>query len=125
MAIRNSTLLLCLFLVSPAHASDWFTPLTDADKVRLGIYAVTHVIDWGQTLYISEHPTEHYEFNPLLPDHPTRGEVNRYFVATGLIHYGIVRALPREYRPWFQWFTISFNSALIAHNAQVGIRVEF
>lgn len=122
MAIKHLTAVLLLLASQCANA--W----SEADTQRQTGYFILHVIDWGQTLDISESCTSggtYYETNPILGECPSRGEVNRYFLLTGLAHYGISRVLSPTQRRWFQYVTIGIESAVVAHNFNIGIRVEF
>lgn len=139
------TFLLAILLAVSAPVQAW----SEADTRRQVGYFVLHTIDWGQTLDISgkcsrteigrqivisdgelaiqtryKQP-EHLESNPILGKCPSRGEVNRYFLLTGLTHYGISRALPQPYREWWQHVTMTFEAGVVEHNLNVGIRMRF
>jgi len=107
-------LLLCLSV--PAHA--W----SEADTRRQVGYFVLHTIDWGQSLGQYD---EYSETNPILGSHPSRGDVNRYFLLTGIAHYGISRSLPPAYRKWWQRVTIGVQAGAVAHNFSIGVDVRF
>lgn len=104
-----------------AHASDW----TQADTAREVAYLALHVADWGQTLYISDHPSEFKEYNPVLGAHPSRGDVNAYFITTAILHPVISYVLPRPYREIWQYSTIVLQVGVTAHNASIGIGFGF
>lgn len=117
-------ILLVVLLVVSAPVYAW----SEADTRRQAGYFVLHTIDWMQTLDISQNcrnGRDRYERNPALPSCPDRGEVNRYFLLTGVAHYGISRALPQPYRKWWQRVTIAVQVGTVAHNASIGLRVRF
>lgn len=118
-------LLIVLLLSCPAHADEW----TRADTYREVAYLALHVADWGQTLYISDHPREFHENNPILGSHPSRGEVNTYFIATGLLHpvvsYGLKKYAPPGWSEAWQYVTIGIEVGAVANNLSIGIGFGF
>lgn len=119
----RKTLLAIALTVSPcAHSIDkWRTE----DTAREALYMTLHLIDWGQTLYISDHPWRHSESNIILGPYPSNSEVNRYFAATALMHIGISYVLPHKYREVWQHITIGIQARAITHNAMVGVKIDF
>jgi len=101
--------------------SDW----TRADSMREASYLALHVLDWGQTLDIADHPEKFYERNPILGEHPSRGEVNRYFAAGMVLHPVVSYLLPRPYREWWQYSTIGLEMVVVGNNARIGIGMGF
>lgn len=112
---------LTLALAAPAAARDW----SQADQVREGLFLAFSALDWRQTSWIATHGPRYYERNPLLPAHPTLGEVNRYFALGAIMHLAIADALPADYRAAFQYVSIGIEGALVARNYRMGIRIEF
>lgn len=94
---------------------------TRADSYREAAYLALHVADWGQTLDIADHPGEFYERNPVLGRHPSRGEVNRWFLLTGLLHPVVSYVLPKPYREAWQYVTIGLEIYCVGSNYLVGI----
>jgi hypothetical protein len=84
-----------------------------------------HTIDWGQTLHISDNPNEFRETNFLLGEHPSRGNVTEYFIATGIGHILITHILPTEWRKYWQWSTIALEIGCTANNYKLGISATF
>lgn len=150
-------LLLALILFS-SPASAW----NEDDSRREWNYLALHVMDWGQTLDISQHceattrrtevrydgisaqkggvrierepewrtitlydPPRYLESNPFLGACPDRGDVNRYFLLTGILHYGIARTLPPNWRYWFQHITISNQANTLEANVIFGLEIRF
>lgn len=117
--------LILLLLSSPALAGEW----TKADTYREVTYLALHVADWGQTLEIADHPEKWHEYNPVLGSHPSRGDVNAYFIATGLLHpvisYGLRKYAPDGWVQAWQYVTIGIEIGAVANNASIGIGFGF
>ena len=120
-----------------SQSDDW----TKADVYRESAYFILHVADWRQTLYISKHPDEFFEKNPILGAHPSDSEVNRYFIATGLLHVAASHYLPKagrllpetwqrnlyvdHWRKAFQYSTIFIEADYVYSNYRAGIKIFF
>lgn len=94
------------------------------DSYREAAWQTINFIDYRQTLQITK-KDNYYEQNPLLGAHPSRGDVDKYFAASALVHYGISCALPFHYRRSWQWMTIGFSSAIVYRNFQIGLQLNF
>ena len=114
-------IMLAMLMCSPAAADEW----TRADTYREAAYLTLHAIDWGQTLYIADHPNEYYERNTILGDHPSRGRVNTYFILSGLGHAAVSYVLPRPYREIWQYGTIAVSGYWVINNYHIGIQFGF
>ncbi len=118
-------LALLLLVACPAHADEW----TTADTAREVTYLALHVVDWGQTLEVSNHPEKYHEHNVILGKHPSRGEVNAYFIATGLLHpvvsYGLRKYTPDGWVQAWQYVTIGIEVGATANNFKLGIGFGF
>ena len=114
--------LAAVLLVANLQASE---PLSRADLIREGTVFATTLVDWGQTLTIADNPYALREQNPMLGPHPTRGDVNRHFLASLALHLIILRLLPERFRPAFQYGSIGWELAITAHNARMGISIRF
>ena len=112
-------ILLFFALIAPCRASDW----VQSDTVREAVYLAFHCADWSQTLDISEHNV--VEKNIYLGRYPVRGDINKYFIATGLLHAGVSYVLPPEYRKAFQFVTIGIEAGTVARNYRIGIGLSF
>lgn len=110
-----------LILLFPMSSLAW----DKADTQREITWQLIHVIDWGQTVDIAKNPSRYREINPLLGEHPSVDDVNRYMVASSLTHYLISRSLKPKYRKYWQYVTIGMTSTLIVHNYSVGLRMNF
>lgn len=112
---------LAALLAVTCHAQD---PWSRADLVREGAVFAVSTVDWAQTLNITERPG-YWEQNPVIGLHPTRGQVNRYFATSLLLHAGIVWVLPSRFRSSFQCASIGWELAIVGHNARLGLRITF
>lgn len=47
------------------------------------------LVDWGQTRTIAHHPDQYHEaFNPVLGDHPSRRNVDAWFLGSLAVNNG-------------------------------------
>lgn len=110
-----------LMLSSQAQAFD------EWDKTEIGmeiVYVGLHLVDWGQTLDIENHPGL-YETNPILGKHPSRGKINAMFF-TGLVLQPIIaHALPHKWRKAWIGSGIMLEAGCVGNNIHVGIGASF
>lgn len=92
---------------------------------KLGTFLFLDIIDWGQTLNIADNPDKYYEHNPILGDHPSRGEVNRYFVAGMITTTLIYKLLPEKYADLYIKGMIGMEVYYVGNNYHIGIRCRF
>lgn len=111
-------------LLTGVQTSDAGEPWSEQDIQLEAAYLMLHAVDWGQTRTIAT-SDEFWETNPILGSHPTVAEVNRYFVATALLHVAITDSLHPRYRPLWQKFTIGVEAGYVGHNINLGITLEF
>jgi hypothetical protein len=78
------------------------------DTQRELAYQEVEASDWQQTQYI----------------HPSADKIDAYFFICGALHYAISRSLPAEYRSAWQYISIGFEGAVVAHNLSFGVKVE-
>ena len=123
---KKAFVFLCLFLLalfatpSISSSSQW----TKKDTAYELTYAVFHVVDWGQTLYVARNDG-FSELNPILGPEPSVGEVNTYFLSTLIGHFAVSYFLPEEYRRYWQIGTIILQFGITARNAALGVKVSF
>jgi hypothetical protein len=98
---------------------------TTREKVLEGTYLGLVLVDWGQTLYIADHPDEYFEHNKILGQHPSRGEVNTYFTTLMVTHIVIADVLNHKWREPFQWVSIILAIRTVNHNHSIGIQIDF
>jgi hypothetical protein len=136
----------CAALGSLAHAEEWQT----TDKALLGGALALLAIDWSQTRdlarrqaytrqecedpgfratpyapYVCEQKAVYHELNPLLPHHPTTGDVDRYFALATAATVGLAYVLPTTYRRYLLGGVVVVETVIVLHNRQVGLRVSF
>ena len=99
-------------------------PLNSTEWKREAAYGVLLLLDYGQTLDIKNHPGM-YERNPILGDHPSDARIRNYFLALGAGHLAVTYLLPREYRGYWQYFTIGVQTGYVANNYSIGLRLDF
>lgn len=111
-----------LATVTPCHAAELSSPsgLTDLGRLEVA-YQVAAAADWMQTITIARNPDTWHETNPILGQHPSAAQVNAYFVACGLLHVAITKALPADYAAVWQFVTISVEAGFVTHNRSLGI----
>lgn len=116
--MKQAIACLLLALALPAHA--W----TDSEKAWGAAFLATRVVDWGQTRYIARHPDRFRELNPLLPEHPTLGDVNRHFLVSTAVMLAAAHYLP-QYRSTLLkvWFAVGVG--MTGRNAALGVRFDF
>lgn len=112
--------MLLFLMTSTAVASDNWSHL---DVAREAAYQIVTVIDWGQTLDISNR--NFVELNPILGRHPSRARVNTYFPIGMMLHALTSHVLPSEYRKWWQTVSLSIESSVVVSNFNVGIRFGY
>lgn len=116
-----SVMILILIPVSVSAADKW-----TKNQITLQAIATTLiVIDWGQTLDVSENPDEYQESNLFLDEHPSRSQVNRHMATAAILQLAISYLLPSKYR--IGWLTgiIIVEAGVVAHNYHIGLRVNF
>ena len=129
------TFILLLLFTSITYASDW----TGTDTALELTYAAAHVVDWSQTRYMSRNwdtpittvrqGRTDFEYrregNLILGTTPHRDTVDLYFAGTLAAHAVVSYLLPKPYRTYWQGITIGFQSGVVAHNINAGVRVRF
>lgn len=65
------------------------------------------------------------ESNPFLGEHPTRSEVDRYFLLAIAGTTGLAYILPQKPRRWFLGGVIVLEAVVIYDNHSAGLRVSF
>lgn len=114
------SMILFLALTSPAHA-EW----TKTDTAFQLVYSALHITDWGQTRDIAKNPDRFHENNPILGKHPSVGKVDTYMALTLIGSTAMSILLPPKYRRWWQVGLIGLEGALVIHNFNIGIKVNF
>jgi hypothetical protein len=112
--------IIILLLSGCAHSDNW----TRADTMmQLGVTAVL-IGDAVTTARIQDHPNT-FENGPwakhALGLHPDPSDVYLYFASVIVIDYLITRALPAEWRPYWQGWEIAAHGYAIINNCNVGL----
>ena len=97
-------------------------PLSNGHKAGVVAYNVVSAIDMLQTREIQSNP-RYTELNPLIGT--SDSEIVGYFVAKSILHYGVTRILPEQYRTG--WLTISIVPSIMAidNNHSIGVNMKF
>jgi hypothetical protein len=123
MTIKTTATAAVLLLIAcaPAQAGDW----TREDTAWEAAYLVLHVVDWGQTRYITKNPDRYRESNSILGETPSLNRVRNYFIATALLHASVSYALPPQWRRRWQGATIAVQAYFVGHNYGADVRIDF
>jgi len=97
-------------------------PLSKGERVGVIAYNVVSAVDYFQTREIQSNP-RYRELNPLIGDSET--EILGYFVGKSILHYGVTRILPEQYRTG--WLSISIVPSIVAvgNNHSIGVNMKF
>ena len=125
--VRRFGLCVATFLVISrfAAAEDmekdrWTVQDTIVELAFLGVWEV----DRRQTLEIADNPKKYYEKNRVLGRHPTRQQVNTYFLLGGALHAAIAYYLPRDAKIPFWGLTFGHELAAVVRNRAIGLSVQ-
>jgi len=120
---RLLALQLVVFILfsSSCKAEEWET----RNKWIGGAALALHIADWRQTRYITEHPQIYREMNPLLGPHPSKAEVDRFFLLTGIGTYLIADYLQGDTRTTFLSVFSVLKFSAVYNNYSIGIKLEF
>ena len=111
-----------VLLSCTAHAGESWDR---TDKILLGTTMATAVLDYGQTMHIARNPQDHYEYNPILGEHPSPARVRGAFLIGAVAKIIIAELLPSRYRKtWLGVWTIG-SGAIVISNRQQGISFEW
>lgn len=94
----------------------------------LPVAVTLHVVDYLQTLQISESchtDRKYHELNPILGECPTKTEVTQYMVATGLAMYALHEVLPERYKKYASYAWVGVEAGAVANNIAIGIKIGF
>lgn len=127
--------LVCLLVPQIGFAEYKFAEKwTWQDTAWQSAFLVLLAADWSQTKYISKHPEDYKELNPLLSKHPSGSEVDTYFAACALGHTLVSLALPPKAevfgykinpRRIWQGVWIGIEAGVVTYNASIGIQFGF
>ena len=97
-------------------------PLSKGERVGVIAYNVVSAVDYFQTREIQSNPG-YRELNPLIGDSET--EILGYFLGKSILHYGVTRILPEQYRE--AWLGISIVPIIgaVHNNHMIGVDMKF
>ena len=115
-----TSLLLLSLLTIPTQVGARETP---PDGKHVVLMNVLLIADHSQTLHIAKHPDEFFErYNKTIPEYPSTGDVNRYFLVVGLALNSLVYVLPDVWSDRLMYVTEAVEVLAIGNNIGVGIR---
>jgi hypothetical protein len=116
----TAALAICVLLISlPAHA--W----TEDDTKRQLTFTTVSLIDFGQTLNMTERYDEgYYEQNKLLGEYPSKSKITTMGLAWIGGHYLVARWLSPERRYWWQMIGIGGHSIAVVNNVHRGLEID-
>lgn len=124
-------IILCLSLIScSSYSYKW----TKADKIGQVMVLGAMTMDWLQTRYIASHGNEYRETNPMLGEHPSKGQVNAYFAGLAAFNVATSCLLPSEiivndyrFKPRLMWQTSTFlgHGYAVISNYNLGVGIEW
>ena len=107
----------------------WFClfPVFAQAQTKLEATAATlFVLDYLQTRNIALNLDKYEETNPILGSSPDIGEVNRYFLVTGLASYLAYNyVLPEKWKETGLLLFIAVEGTVVANNVRIGIGFNF
>ena len=121
-----------IIIASPCFAWE-IDPWSGADIALEAVTVGLFLVDWGQTLDITERDG-YYEKNAYLGKDPSRGKVNKYFALSCLAHGLVTWALPVKceifgfrFNPRRIWQCgyIGYQCSVVHGNIEAGVRVSF
>jgi hypothetical protein len=115
------TLLLIFHTMVHAENRAW----EDDERVWAVAATVFSLTDWATSRNMTKRYNEgYYEQNPLLGQHPTTAQMDRYF-AIGIPLMLLIADNLDEYRkPWLIGIT-AIEAAVSANNLRIGLRIQF
>ena len=82
--------------------------------------------DWGTSLNLTERYDEGYwEKNKILGRTPSRGDVNKYFIAKTMLNYNMARYMQEPWDTWSLYFTTIAHGKAANDNIGIGLKVDF
>lgn len=107
-----------------AGAMIWFQPLDRQETVAEAVFVGLCLVDWAQTLDIARHPDRYREAGCMLGHHPSVQRVNTWFPIGILAHPIITWAIPKSWRPLWQYPWIGIELQCTYGNRKAGISIS-
>ncbi len=119
------TFLLVVVLALSASVATAGDSWDRTDKILLGACLATAALDYGQTMHIARNPGEHFEYNPLLGEHPSPSTVRNAFLIGGAVKIIVAELLPSRYRKvWLGGLAVT-SGIIVGLNRKNGISFEW
>ena len=106
-------------------AEEWFGELSREELIAETAFVGLAILDWNQTIQVAKHPDRYSETNPVIGKHPSVERVNLLMPAGIVLHALVTYALPRKYRPFWQYVWIGEETACVYQNWKSGLTVRF
>jgi len=116
-------LLALLMFFSNAAKAD-FDSWSTTDKSLFVAHTALVVADWGQTRYISQHPDQFEEMNPILGPHPSQRNVDLFFLTQLVGSYYLIDYFKNDRTSILIGLTV-VRGATVQHNAHFGVKMGF
>ncbi len=120
-------LMACIFalaasaVIAKAHAAEEFS---NKDIAVEALVLTSMYLDYRQTLDIKNH-AGYTELNPIMGEHPSDVRIRNHFMIGAVLHVGIARLLPGEYRAGWQYGVLAAEVLTIIHNRKIGLSFNF
>jgi len=124
--IKQNLLILIIFCLLFSGCATLKPDLWTKNQMLLqGVATSLKIIDWGQTLDIADKPDQYYETNPILGEHPSKGDVNKWFMGCIGIDLLITHIMPSKYRNYWLGLNILISGYYIENNYSIGLRMNY
>lgn len=80
-----------------------------------------YALDYGQTSNISSRPDRYTETNPIMGEHPSQKDVNKYFASVMLTHALINALAPKKYKNLYNDIVVPVQGATVLSNQDLGL----
>jgi len=97
---------------------------TKADTIKEATFVGLLFMEKAQRNYANEHGGM-YVPNPFLGPNRKESDVDKFLIASAILHPVISYLLPRQYRDWWQYGTLIIEGTSIASNMSFGVGFEF
>ncbi len=115
-----TAMLVIILLQGCAHSDPW----SKQDTVLQSVYTATLLMDAMQTSQIQHRP-DLIEVGPVanhfLGDNPSSRDTVMYFGTLAVSNWMISRALPKEWRPYWQGANIAMHGSAVFNNCDLGL----
>ena len=100
-------------------------PWTTENKWVAATAVTLTVIDWGQNRYAAKNPDKFKGVNPILVEHPSTREVDRYFAGAIALELIIGHNLSAKWRTRFFGGAAFLEAGVVFNNSMIGVKVDF